>query len=178
MGGELYNTPELFRYLFYSLLNSHREQIGLGLDLFIRQVCDALRHPQKGRNFPHLIDERYPQLAETNARWRKLGKANGINNDPQQEGKEYSLFARKYIGKIDPHAVIGSLCLHIQHLAYLVAYGTSQDWPMMREEYRLIVQLLGQMEPPASDAQLSSILTDGKTILEKTSEHIQSLIPR
>lgn len=178
-GADPVNTPELFRYMFYDFLITYMSNIGLNLDELIPQM---IRELEKHGSVKKVFRDFYPKISEINTRIQKLKgvSTSSLRNEPKSEDNiktSHSWFASTYLQRLDQKYLLSNLCLHLQHLAYLIVYGLPSDWPQMWEESQLIKQLVNEFEFEKNDKNKDLIKTQkaGRKLLVAVEEHIIEL---
>ncbi|RMG27108.1 MAG: hypothetical protein D6730_07875 [Bacteroidetes bacterium] len=178
-GADPVNTPQLFRYLFYSFLESYRTHIGLSLDTLLKDMNTRLQGSGSAEQLKQVFRDAYPHIAEINTRIQKLKEKADLTYTDRDEphesmGKETSWFASSYLHEIDPQNLLPTICLHFQHLAYLIVYGLGSDWARMWEETQLIRRLVHAVKYDQAK-YVKDTADDAIELLNKTDAYIIKL---
>lgn len=173
-GADPINSPELFRYLFYSFLHYQQQQVGLDLGELVDEIDAEIKSKKDG------ISSLKPALAKQFYRFTVLNTRLNLLQEAalsSTESKKSSVFAGSYLNLVDQYKIMGNLCLHLQSLASLIAFGSLQDWPRMWEEYRLIQNLIANLKYDQDNKRkhLQEQVAKGQKILEKMNQYIRSI---
>lgn len=143
------NTPQLFRYQFYSFLQRQKTMIDIRERNFIRRLIDSGLKRDVGGAFRRV----YPEISKWNSNFQQLkersgqgGDSNGSEAGKQEEnqvGISHSLIASKVYNKIGgEERAIYLILVHLEHLGYLLRYSPGNMWEVMWEEYTNLKTLI------------------------------------
>lgn len=168
------NTPELFRYLFYKFLQEQKMDVGVNL-LDLAEKIDRQLKAQK--SIRKILTAHYAEITFLNSKLATIEKVaeNRKSNlrGSGEAGKDHSVFARHYLVAVDKGRVLKDLCIHLQNLAYLVAFGSGLEWAKMWKSYRFIQSALQGMS--FNDSQFQEGVSRGKEILRQIERYILDL---
>ncbi len=176
-GADPINSPELFRYLFYSFLHYQEQQVGLDLGELVDEIEKEINgkdgKKDKLNSLKPVLAKQFHRFTILNTRLNLLQEA----AFSPTESEKNSTFAKSYLNLVDEYKIMGNLCLHIQSLVSLIAFGSLQDWPRMWEEYRLIQNLIANLkyDQDNKSKHLQEQVAKGQVILEKMNQYIRSI---
>lgn len=167
-GADPINSPQLFRYLFYSFLDYQRKTALPELHSLLTTILTALRKD----SLKEVIKENYAQIVQTIALAKVILKERG-----------QSELAQSFFTGINAPKFDQDFLLHIQGFISLIAHGSSWDWKRMWDEYLFImdtkstfglpkVDPIREPEPDWEEKRVSELL---ETLFEKTDEYILNL---
>jgi hypothetical protein len=146
-GADPVNTPQLFRYLLLAFLDSQRKAAGMSLPRNFRQFIshekEALAEGFKktADRYYHVITDYY---AKINRQYIAADWENPTSKPIHKENT--SLLAFSYLSKADKKHQLKYFVLHLQHLINQIAYGSGLQIAQMWEEYKLVEELLYEIE--------------------------------
>ncbi|MEL6699740.1 MAG: hypothetical protein AAFP89_26115 [Bacteroidota bacterium] len=133
------NTPQLFRYQFYSFLQRQKSMIDIRDFRFMtRLLACGLEEDVVGA-----FHQVYPEISSQTTLLQKLRDKSGNHiqsgkeesSIKQNDGKRYSLIAKTvYEKNYDQETVAYFILVHLEHLGYLIRYSSGNQWAVMWEE--------------------------------------------
>lgn len=160
-GADPINSPELFRYLFYSFLLYQGSSVSLDFDL-IKNRLNEKKEGDKVPNplFKELLKQHYDQLVGMTTRFNWLLDEKDISYLADSVQKDASLKTLKRI------------VVHFQSLISAIVYGSSWEWRKMWEEYLLLEDSLRILELEKNKKSQDLIPDD---LLESIWQYIEQL---
>ena len=170
-GADPVNSPELFRYMFYKGLLVQKETVGIQLAPVIRNILTRLGKTRKEQienisELRILVEEHYHHITENIVLIRKLNGARGK-----------SRLADSYLSIVDKAMVLENVCMHVQRLAFLIAYKTRDSWPEMWMEFQMLKGIIENIaiENKLGGIRLQKQFSEGKELLQLTEKYIEIL---
>ncbi|MEM7509681.1 MAG: hypothetical protein AAF388_02035 [Bacteroidota bacterium] len=164
-GADPINSPELFRYLFYSFLAFQRHEVAGGFDQLIQKlhkgICEE-KNDVKGQFIKH-----YNDITQTTSKVLHLNEV--ANKLPLLS------FASSFLKVIDPKKLLTEIAIHTQSLGYLISFGSGRDWPRMWAELRLIKELSEKYFLSGEDTEEQKQLD---VLLKEIEVYISTLLKR
>lgn len=147
-GADPINSPELFRYLFYSFLKYQKEQAGLSLV----QLAKKMIHLSPDIEERTYIAMNYNRIVDVTTRILRL-----------KEEYTKSPFAESSLQLLEKQGLTKGVLVHLQQLFWFLAYGSSWDWGRMWREYQMVkdmkMQIAGKHPELAEELIPSELLT-------------------
>jgi hypothetical protein len=143
------NTPQLFLYNLLKFMYRRMERLGidkLSYEEILKLILEIF-NPEDGNTVREMADEKYRDVLSLQYHYRRmLSDVDIPENGGNVFNNKKSVLVTDFIQQND---WLGGFLEHLSHLVYLVAFGTTQQWVEMWEEYLYIRPHLAQIESPS-----------------------------
>lgn len=186
------NTPQLFLFYFFSLmekryseLNGNKEPAGESSvstqTSTLVGLLYAIFGPDGAAGRAGFISvknnavKRFNELLGLRRRYDILRRNDVVREDPARDWchRKGSLLVYSLFPDIECYS--NSCWEHVQHLIYLIAFGTVRQWPEMWEEYLFVRERLQAAERIMEDRIRHYPFFDGEMLTDKIEKYIVGL---